>query len=177
MENQQLLHILLVLTEENVIKVLFTLNENCKDINEIACETKIPMNKLYNTLQKMENIGIIELRENKYYNNLNKLRQELMQLNKTFPKQAFENDEGKYWQNGKLVNWPAKSSTKEKLLNLIANCFEPNKKYAEPEVNSILKEICQNTDRMDYCTLRRYLVDYHLLTRENGVYGRNEILL
>jgi hypothetical protein len=53
-------------------------------------------------------------------------------------------------------------------LNEIAGKFEPERQYAEREVNVILEDINE-----DYCTVRRFLVDYGYLSRSGGIYTRN----
>ena len=45
--------------------------------------------------------------------------------------------------------------------------FEPGRRYAEPEVNLVLRQWWE-----DVAALRRYLVDAALLAREGGEYWR-----
>jgi Uncharacterized protein conserved in bacteria (DUF2087) len=49
----------------------------------------------------------------------------------------------------------------------VAGRFEPDRRYAEPEVNDMLMSLHD-----DHVSLRRYLVDEGLLDREAGVYRR-----
>lgn len=53
------------------------------------------------------------------------------------------------------------------VLEYVAGRFEPDRQYAEPEVNELLKSLHD-----DHVSLRRYLVDEGLLDREAGVYRR-----
>jgi ArsR family transcriptional regulator, arsenate/arsenite/antimonite-responsive transcriptional repressor len=68
---------------------------------------------------------------------------------------------------GKLAALPRKHGQMLVVLDEVARRFEPERQYAEREVNVILEEINE-----DYCTLRRLLVDYGYLTRSKGIYTR-----
>jgi len=57
--------------------------------------------------------------------------------------------------------FPAKEKKKYITLLYIIECFEKERYYTEKEVNQILIQIY-----FDFVTLRRYLVDYQLLSRE-----------
>jgi ArsR family transcriptional regulator len=73
-----------------------------------------------------------------------------------------------FMPGGKLVAFPKKNDQIVVILNETAQRFEAGKQYTEREVNVILEDINE-----DYCTLRRYLVDYGYLSRSAGVYNRN----
>jgi hypothetical protein len=70
--------------------------------------------------------------------------------------------------DGRLHTMPTRHLKRRWVLDKIAQRFEPGRKYAEPEVDTILKEIHD-----DHAALRRYLVDDGFLTRENNVYWRS----
>ncbi|WP_047155271.1 DUF2087 domain-containing protein [Aneurinibacillus tyrosinisolvens] len=79
-----------------------------------------------------------------------------------------ENEEiiAKYFENeggGKLLEFPKKEKRKIAILKHVMKRFEPNKKYTEKEVNSVLKAVYD-----DYVTLRRYLIDYGFMERTSG---------
>jgi hypothetical protein len=63
---------------------------------------------------------------------------------------------------------PAKHAVRLLLLDRVAQAFEPGRRYPEPAVNAILKDLYD-----DYVTLRRYLVDEELLSRSDGTYWRS----
>jgi hypothetical protein len=55
------------------------------------------------------------------------------------------------------------------LLDHVAQAFEPGRRYQETAVNEILKDTCD-----DHAAMRRYLVDYGLLSRTpDGTYWRS----
>jgi hypothetical protein len=68
---------------------------------------------------------------------------------------------------GRIRELPARAAKRELVLEYAAARFEPNREYAEREVNDALLELYD-----DYVTLRRYLADAGLLTRKAGVYRR-----
>lgn len=73
-----------------------------------------------------------------------------------------------FTKGGRLTGMPAQRSKRRVLLDHIVQVFEPGERYSENEVNAMLRAF---TD--DYVTVRRYLVDEDLLSRESGVYWRS----
>lgn len=71
----------------------------------------------------------------------------------------------RFFKEDKLVQIPKKQKSKLELFDYLADRFEYGKEYSEKEVNEILKNVYD-----DYALLRRYLVDYHYLNRDN--YGK-----
>ncbi|MEU9919216.1 DUF2087 domain-containing protein [Streptomyces sp. NPDC051001] len=75
-------------------------------------------------------------------------------------------------KDGRLARLPAQWSRKLRVLDHIAEqAFDVGRRYPEREVNDILRRWCDG-GATDHVTLRRYLVDLHLLRREDGVYWR-----
>ncbi|KAB1927276.1 DUF2087 domain-containing protein [Micromonospora noduli] len=73
---------------------------------------------------------------------------------------------------GVLVSLPAQPSRRRVLLAHIAEqSFEPGTRYPERAVDDALKPWCA-AGGSDHATLRRYLIDEQLLTREHGIYQR-----
>ena len=67
----------------------------------------------------------------------------------------------KWIKNNKIQKIPKKEKDKIELFNYIANLtFEKNVQYTEKEVNEKLKNFY-----IDYAILRRYMVDYKILSR------------
>ncbi|WP_251038274.1 DUF2087 domain-containing protein [Paenibacillus albidus] len=79
-----------------------------------------------------------------------------------------ENDEilkayFKQGPDGPLSEFPKKQKRKAAILRQLIKRFEPGREYSEKEVNELLKMAFA-----DYITLRRYLIDYGLLEREES---------
>jgi hypothetical protein len=73
-----------------------------------------------------------------------------------------------FMNSGKLTKIPVKREKRLKLLDYIAQSFEPGRKYRESEISEALRAIYD-----DYAALRRYLVDENFLSREAGIYWRS----
>ena len=72
----------------------------------------------------------------------------------------------KYFKNNKLMTIPKKEKNKIPVLQLVLQMLkEKSLEFTEKELNEAIKEIYP-----DYSLIRRYLVDYKLLERDN--YGR-----
>jgi hypothetical protein len=72
-----------------------------------------------------------------------------------------------FFRNGRLTEIPMKRAKRSIVLERIALEFEPGIDYDEKDVNVIVGKFFN-----DYASLRRYLVDEGLLSREHGVYWR-----
>jgi hypothetical protein len=72
-----------------------------------------------------------------------------------------------FFRNGRLETIPAARERRQSVLVHVAGSFAHGREYREDEVNRILQGV-----HSDHATLRRYLVDAGLLTRERGVYRR-----
>lgn len=73
-----------------------------------------------------------------------------------------------FLRDGKLTQIPARRAKRMLLLDCIAQCFEPGRRYREAEVDAVLRSVHD-----DHATLRRYLVDEGFLSREAGYYWRS----
>ena len=74
-----------------------------------------------------------------------------------------------FLRDGRLIRLPAKFTTRKAALRYLAmRDFKPRTWYAEREVNEILKAWCEGADATDYVSIRRYLIDYHILDREDS---------
>lgn len=67
--------------------------------------------------------------------------------------------------DGRIKTIPSQRKKREVLLRFLATKFEAGRAYPEKEVNQILAAFHE-----DVATLRRELIGYDLMTRENGVY-------
>jgi hypothetical protein len=72
------------------------------------------------------------------------------------------------FRDGKLVYLPEKFGKRQIVLEEVAQAFEPGTRYAEAEVNMLLRDLYP-----DYAALRRYLIDSAFLSRGDGFYWRS----
>jgi transcriptional regulator len=81
-------------------------------------------------------------------------------------KRAMEQVKIKYFKNDKLITIPKKEKNKILVLQIVLEMLkEKSLEFTEKELNEAIKEI-----HSDYSLIRRYLVDYKFLDRDN--YGR-----
>ena len=74
-----------------------------------------------------------------------------------------------FLRDGRLIRLPAKFTRRKEILRYLAmRDFMPRTWYDEREVNEILKAWCEGADATDYVSVRRYLIDYHILDREDS---------
>ena len=75
----------------------------------------------------------------------------------------------RYIRDGRISVMPARREPRLLLLDMIAQAFEPGRRYPEAAVNEVLRPLYD-----DHATLRRYLVDEGLLSRTpDGTYWRS----
>jgi hypothetical protein len=73
-----------------------------------------------------------------------------------------------FFRDGRLVSIPAREKKKLVVLrHVLQVCFPEDRAYPEREVNQRLALL-----HPDVAALRRYLVDYRLMTRDAGEYRR-----
>ncbi|MGC4938922.1 DUF2087 domain-containing protein [Kribbella sp. DT2] len=70
-------------------------------------------------------------------------------------------------RDGRLTHFPTAPAKFKVVLEYLAGSFEPDRQYAEREVNEILQAW-----NADHATLRRHLVDEGHLNRADGIYTR-----
>lgn len=74
-------------------------------------------------------------------------------------------------QAGRLAKLPAKSGRRIHVLQHVAESFDADSTYDEIDVNDVLGRWCEGGE-VDHVTVRRYLIDYGLMTRRSGSYRR-----
>ncbi len=72
---------------------------------------------------------------------------------------------GRLFTDGRIERVPAKRKARAAVLLEVVGRFEPGRVYSEPEVNEVLLGVHE-----DFAYLRRELVNYHYLEREDGRY-------
>lgn len=71
-------------------------------------------------------------------------------------------------KDGRLVAIPARAGKRRVILEHIVRVFEPGVRYAEREVDAVLRAFYAE----DWVSLRRYLIDAGLMQRADGLYWR-----
>lgn len=73
----------------------------------------------------------------------------------------------RFLTKGKLAAMPARQGKRRRVLDWVAQEFEPGRVYPEAAVNAALVRY-----HPDYAMLRRYLVDEGFMERRQGFYWR-----
>ena len=71
-------------------------------------------------------------------------------------------------RTGKLKAIPAQRKKRTAVLEVILNEFEPNRVYAEKEINETIRRF-----HSDVCTIRREFIMEKMMSRKDGKYIRN----
>ena len=72
---------------------------------------------------------------------------------------------GRLFTDGRIERVPARRKVRAAVLLEVLTRFEPGRDYSEPEVNQVLLGVHD-----DFAYLRRELVNYHYLERQDGRY-------
>lgn len=75
-----------------------------------------------------------------------------------------------FFKYNKLTNLPVQRKKKQIVLEKLVESFEMDRTYTEKEVNLIIADFHD-----DFCTIRRDLVGFNLMERENGIYKRIQV--
>jgi ArsR family transcriptional regulator len=70
-----------------------------------------------------------------------------------------------FFEYGKLKSIPVQQKKRRIVLQEIAKKFEPDKSYAEREVNIIIADFHD-----DFCTIRREMIAFKIMERDHNIY-------
>jgi hypothetical protein len=73
-----------------------------------------------------------------------------------------------FHKDGSIRRIPARAGKRRMMLEYIVAAFEPGVRMPEREVDAVLRAFYEE----DWVSLRRYLIDAGLMSREKGVYWR-----
>ncbi len=188
-DQDELLAGLKALADESRLTVLHLLNMKEYTVGELAREMKLTEPTISHHLTRLREANLVTLRmagNQRFYrinpSGLAKFKELVSEIEKrpiVAKKSAVDNswkeaiadwDEAdrqvlqEYMGNGSLSRLPSKQKKLIIVLRWLATLFHPNRMYSEPEVNAILK----TAYAPDYVGLRRDLVDFGYLRREQG---------
>jgi hypothetical protein len=186
-EMQQLLHFFKTMADETRLRMVGLLSDGEHNVGELAGLLNLTEPTISHHLSILRGVGLVNLRANgnqRFY----RLNREMLarfgqltcdieriQFGKEEPEpdtswiDAMEIDEWdkdvlkKHTADGRLKKIPSKQKKLLVVLRWLAGHFEAGRDYTEREVNAILLQYHE-----DYASLRRDLVDFDFLDRENG---------
>ena len=161
-----------LIADDDRIKVVAALALGAATTNEIRDRAGLDARTAGKALARLEDAGVVHGDGARWVLDLTTLRDA---ARVPAPEEDFAGADAEtakvlraFLRNGRIVRMPAHRSKRRVLLDHIVQVFEPGERYSENEVNAMLRAF---TD--DYVTVRRYLVDEDLLSRESGVYWRS----
>lgn len=176
-----------VLANENRLKMLCLLADREANVGELSSYLRLRAPTVSHHLNKLKDLDLVKMRRERndhlYRLNLDGLhgvrREVLSSLSgREIPAAMPRHDRFDVWEtkvlntfiSGERIRFlPAQEKKKLVLLRWLVEKFEKGRTYTEKEVNGIIEP-----HYADYCTLRRYLVDFGLMSRHAGIYHRFE---
>jgi hypothetical protein len=146
--------------------------------SELASSLDLPLARVRRHLTRLSRVGLAQVETDRRTWRLipEALRQAALEVGP--PREAglalgaaYQEEEAvlkSYFRGGRLVEIPAKQSKRMIVLTRIALEFEAGVTYPERAVNEMLERF-----HPDFASLRRFLVDEGLLSRDRGRYWRS----
>jgi len=176
------------LSDENRLKIVGLLAQKPYTVEKLAETLGLGVSTTSHHLARLADAGLVAARvEGHYYNyslqleNLKEMSRQLLkdeaitQLSANVDEDTFERKVLKAFvdKDGKIISFPAQEKKFLVLLNHVLAAFLPGTRYSEKQVNEILAAYNPDT-----ASLRRGLIEYHLMERESGgsAYWRTESL-
>jgi hypothetical protein len=143
--------------------------------SDVAAITGLPARDVVRALRRLEQGGMISTDGGKLSASVTVFKEAIREYGPpATPSEPLDPDQAKaavlraFVRDGRLVSIPAARGKRRVILEHLAACFEPGVRYPERAVNAVLRAWHE-----DYVSLRRYLIDEDMLTRENGLYWRS----
>lgn len=161
------------LADAQRIKVIAPIVDGSLTMDEIAEAAGMPVKVVMKHLARLQQAGLIDLREEKgtrrYRFRQNPLFEALKRVSERPPEPELEGDVDAFdrkvltdfLEDGRLKAIPSQHKKREAVLRYLVLRFEPERMYEEREVNEIIKPLHD-----DYASLRRYLIDEGYLKRQ-----------
>ncbi|MCW3844293.1 DUF2087 domain-containing protein [Micromonospora yasonensis] len=146
-----------------------------QDVPAVAARTGLPARDVVTGVRRLVDAGIVADDEDALRIDGERLRELARSTDPAAPPPAANPREAilrTFVRDGRLTRLPAQRGRRRVLLEHITErSFEPGVRYPERAVDDALRAWCEGGEA-DHVTLRRYLVDDLLLTREHGIYWR-----
>ncbi|MDX1995327.1 MAG: metalloregulator ArsR/SmtB family transcription factor [bacterium] len=185
---QDLLLLLKTLADEQRLTMIGLMNDQERTVSEMAGLLKLTEPTVSHHISKLHHAGLLHLRMegNSRFYRLNERRMAKFKAyvaeietppTEVVPVESdnawiealdWASEEDKkvlrdYTFDGRLTQLPTKEKKWLTVLRWLATRFETDRRYTEKEVNAVLTEI-----HRDYATLRRDLVGFGFMARQNG---------
>lgn len=171
------LELLKLIADETRLKILNILLKEDSYVEKIACELSLTPATICYHLKKMESAGVVNCSRSQFYiiYSLNRdiFEKPLYELIKKddmvidteekYKKEVISN----FFKYGRLTQIPTQRKKREIVLFEILKQFETDREYGEKEVNEIILRYHE-----DFCTIRREMIAFGMMTRDHEIYKR-----
>ena len=176
-----LLEFFKALADEKRLQIVGLLARQEYSVEELAAILKLSSATVSHHLQRLAKAGLVQARADQHYHvyslqlqTLHEMSQRILSrdtLQGTTEDLDLDAYDRKvlrdFMEDGRLKSIPRQWKKREVILRYLLEQFEPDRRYAEQEVNEIISRTHE-----DYATLRRELVDSGRLAREREIYWR-----
>lgn len=167
-----------LLAEPERLRAFAALVLGARTVTDVARLAELDQRAAGRALRRLEDGGLVE-RTGDEYVAVTELFKQIARTAAPPPKvedhgyadQRVETVLRTFVKDGRLTAMPAQAGRRQVLFEHIVQSFEPGRSYSEAEVNSILRAWTEG-GASDHVSLRRYLVDAGLLSREDNTYRR-----
>jgi predicted transcriptional regulator len=176
---QELLAFFKALSDANRLKIIGLLAREEANVEQIASALGISVSTTSHHLARLAELGLVSARvEGHYYfyslqtDVLRSMSEKLLKTEDLSRLSDTPVDSDNYDRKvlatfvdgeGRIKAFPVQEKKFQAILRHVLKAFEPNRRYPEKEVNEILARFHDDT-----ATLRRGLVEYHLMERAGG---------
>lgn len=178
---QKLLTFFKVLGNESRLKILGLLANQERSVGELAALLELREPTVSHHLSTMKELGLINVRAEgnnriywldvKFLESMSKDILSQTQLAELVPAGGENRWEQKilstFVENGRITQLPARRKKQFVIMKWVVEHFEYEVRYPEADLNEHLKVL-----HHDFASLRRYLIDYKMMTREKNIYWR-----
>ncbi len=178
----KLLEFFKAMADESRLKIIGLVAQQPRSVDELAALLGLSGPTVSHHLSYLQRVGLVEARAQQYYSiyslrteTLHAMVKDILSTKKLSRAVTGDVDLDAYARkvmavyvpDGKIEHIPTQLKKLEVVVRWLATHFEPGRRYTEKQVNEILLEYHE-----DFATLRRELVNFHLLDRKNNIYWR-----
>lgn len=160
-----------LLADEDRLKVVAALVLGAATTADVRTATGLDARTAGKALARLEDGGVVHADGDTWRLDLETLRAAARVPHPTEDYDGYDTETARvlraFLKDGRITSMPVARAKRRVLLEHVVQVFEPGHRYAEKEVNALLRAFSD-----DYVTIRRYLVDEDLVARDHGEYWR-----
>ena len=171
------LELLKLLADETRLEILNILLKEDSYVEKIACELSLTPATICYHLKKMESAGVVNCSRSQFYiiyslnreifdkplYELIKKEEQVVDTEEKYKKEVISH----FFKYGRLTQIPTQRKKREIVLAEILKQFDFDREYDEKEVNEIILRYHE-----DFCTIRREIIAFGMMTRDHEIYKR-----